>query len=1580
MTRALLLEMTGSGQAKEVQPFAAAKPPASERSDSLASFGASVTSEEQVADPFAEAATSEQPTLDLRGGDEPYYAAIADMLSTLPLFRGCSHNLLEGVALHAQRVKLETNQALGAQTSKCWYIVESGALQLCVGPGPSKVVGPGTSLNVLGMMGLYKVAEQYRPHNRSRDNYLDAESKLQSPYEVLDFHGTPPMIFEDPSTPTDTFVFNPSSHTLTGDELCLFNLCPHASTQPVHVRDRLRRSSWMRWTASGAPPTFSPAEGKMTNGATLLSVPASCVEALRRSALSFTENDVQVRKGVEQFRKNCTHLERKWRILMSKCAGTLFPGAPLEVLGAVAEISVLISKEPGAELVVEGTTGDDGESIFVIDSGVATVEKQVTQNGTCAMKQIGRLRSGAIIGDIALIGAAIPRAATVRAKTRVDALFLPALSLLGILERFPGIISAMSTRIVAATNFMQQALPTHTESLCSLRLFAGCSLTFVNEVASRGIRRMLFCGEAVMVEGSEQGTMYVLEYGRCGVEVQGKGYIADVPMGNCFGERTLLGISKTANATVRVQTPNALVLSVPRNVLQEALAHFPAELEHFEHMKREPLEGRVRGGQVAHVQVFRNCSGPFIEALAESVALRSYMPGQTVVVEGAEESMDEAHMYVITGGKVSVERVGHPSAELTAGATFGELALLGFAQKRTSTIRAITFCFLLEIPRSSFMKALKKFPEEDYHFKELLETKAAIPWPCLQDVSSRVLYLLDLYSEHRSNEQGDDRMWTIKDSAILVLRGHVGVLDQDGEVTEYLDTGRCLNQQVLLGVPDESGVTVQPSADCRVSLLSNDVLCKVTAECPEEEDKIRRSIMRYLIAASERKLGFDAQSPGPLQLSALFRSLSGKLMEHARKLLESRFYVPGALVISPGVMDKCFCLVLDGKVRVECKVSPKEVSSGEVLGESILLGTAVIHRAPVRAVNLSLIQLLDKRIFDKHFSIDEFRDDYQRIETFREDASTKCNDDHWLHTEMSKSIRFANSDPEYLSILCDHAEEVFFAPGDIILQGGADVKTEAPCYILLAGEVEVESRSGVCISTVRGVEIFGERSVLGDEISSSASPKIGHNPALVGGRTASVFAWRKGLVHCARIPGSVFRKAFERFPREQEFLADLWRKRGAAAVEIERQRHQWLEELAVPALAENSLFEASSQQFLWVLATALQEKRYNKGDVIVTAGDPAHTMLIVLEGGAELLAKSGTFCGKITAGAAVGEVALLGLLATRTATLRALGDDCRVMEVTSDALKKALSGQCAGHTADRLRRIIKVRQEQVEHGHPIIAMGIGSVDDVAIRAIALHAKRRCFKRGAVWEPLPDTHHSGPYISVLLHGKAQVEIAQAVTHEIVQLKPGGLFLEGLAAGFGASVRALTDCELYQVSQNDINIAVSATKSAQDWFYLYRLMVKDTTDHLNSRLVVVRRMAESLAPHACDEQINSWKARRQKSIKRAKQLAQARLDTALRLPYIHPPPVDKEDEEEMEDVKASAEDKTIILAPNKDISASLKSIKGELPPHRTMVKNSLAVYSCLRLPMLQEMGHAKAFHSKSEPRLPKLPPSATRLPLI
>jgi CRP-like cAMP-binding protein len=122
---------------------------------------------------------------------------------------------------------------------------------------------------------------------------------------------------------------------------------------------------------------------------------------------------------------------------------------------------------------------------------------------------------------------------------------------------------------------------------------------------------------------------------------------------------------------------------------------------------------------LSRVPIFENCTSAEIASIAAVAQEHTYAPGQIVVTQGTPGQA----FYLITNGRVAIERDGSVLGAFGPGDFFGEMSLLDSAP-RSATIRAIeeTRCLMLS----------------SWDFKALLENTPSIAIRLLEVLSRRL--------------------------------------------------------------------------------------------------------------------------------------------------------------------------------------------------------------------------------------------------------------------------------------------------------------------------------------------------------------------------------------------------------------------------------------------------------------------------------------------------------------------------------------------------------------------------------------------------------------------------------------------------------------------------------------------------------------------------------------------------------------------------------------------------------------------------------------------------------------------------
>jgi hypothetical protein len=111
----------------------------------------------------------------------------------------------------------------------------------------------------------------------------------------------------------------------------------------------------------------------------------------------------------------------------------------------------------------------------------------------------------------------------------------------------------------------------------------------------------------------------------------------------------------------------------------------------------------------------------FVELLSRDVQVEVFRPGELIVKEAAKGNS----MYILRRGQVEVLAGGVTVARLGSGSVFGEIMLLGVADRRTATVRASEFSDCRVVHRKAMQRLLRLFPREKEYFEKLARRRLA---------------------------------------------------------------------------------------------------------------------------------------------------------------------------------------------------------------------------------------------------------------------------------------------------------------------------------------------------------------------------------------------------------------------------------------------------------------------------------------------------------------------------------------------------------------------------------------------------------------------------------------------------------------------------------------------------------------------------------------------------------------------------------------------------------------------------------------------------------------------------------------
>jgi CRP-like cAMP-binding protein len=124
---------------------------------------------------------------------------------------------------------------------------------------------------------------------------------------------------------------------------------------------------------------------------------------------------------------------------------------------------------------------------------------------------------------------------------------------------------------------------------------------------------------------------------------------------------------------------------------------------------------------LSRVPIFESCSADQIASILAVAQEHTYDCGQIIVTQGTPGQA----FYLITSGRVAIERDGSPLGAFGAGDFFGEMSLLDNAP-RSATIRAIDETHCLMLSSWDFKSLLERMPEIAIRLLEVLSRRLRV--------------------------------------------------------------------------------------------------------------------------------------------------------------------------------------------------------------------------------------------------------------------------------------------------------------------------------------------------------------------------------------------------------------------------------------------------------------------------------------------------------------------------------------------------------------------------------------------------------------------------------------------------------------------------------------------------------------------------------------------------------------------------------------------------------------------------------------------------------------------------------------
>jgi len=1344
-------------------------------------------------------------------------------LTSQKLFEGCDPDLLKRLAAQAFSWTPGRGHEIPMRDEMPLMIVVSGELYVCIGGGPAATASTGFMIGFVGMLRLHETAQKKtRSPGKLGTLVVDVADLIAQREEREDLED------EEDDFPRETYDFelpDESEYTLHVVKDCIQNLCPHT----IGI-------SKVQWSEKSTVPLRMEMVDALTNQRNILQTEDTQSGFCKLACISLERiyDLFAMTPSLDIFESHQLAVTKIFDSLLHLAA---FPNVPLEVVWMLASVSEIQKFARGEVIVKEGDSAPQ-ELLLILASGSADVKKILFDSSVLEAQnfKLARLHPGTIIGDICFMESWVARPATVIAREDVEMICIPSRKLLDVLAAYPGMASIWVSRSRETSLIMQKSLARPADVLAGMKLFHGLNPTFIRSLANITERKMNFLGDVLKEEASTDRTLRLLEFGKIRVEKQHEGCVGLSGAGTLLGEHMFLGLRRVSQATFRVATPLVVMLWVPHHAFENILADgYPSEAAYFRSLEETDNGVENMAHFAGDLKLFLGCGRRFIQTISEGIYRRSYKPGQTIVIQKA---IDSGSLFLLTTGKASAVINGKVTEELLPGGVFGELTLLGLVLLRAATVEATTYCSCLEMPRQAFLEALDKHPEETDHFEKLTRLHSMQvateqgTWPFMTKASERLLYYMNLHSTRESTRPGE---WASRagvelsttDMAYLLVSGEVYVIEENGHRT-LMPEGSCFGEHILIGLAPGIA-SVEPKTACEVQMVNRHVFEKVMAECPEERETTIQGILDEMAIKAEQKLGIQRGLPDLLRCSALFRAANPDFMKLMRPRMYAMLFKAGDFITRERDYANHMFVVVRGSAAVRCEDDVVlRFRAGTAISEASLLGACTFHPYMVKSENLCLILTLSRDDFVE--VLQDFpaeQELFQRLDPNAEDILRRLP-----RVLKIQHPLFNASSIDFLKAACEFADEVYYAPGECIIEYGESCSLgKTVMYLLVAGNASVILAHGDEVAQIKSGALVGEGGALG----------------IANKRSTQISAWKAGMVRLIRLQGLSIGKAVQKCPDDCKALEQQFAQRSQKNAEAEAIRKEWIGKSVIPLLKQCQILNGFSMKLVSKIAGPLLKTTFSAGQDMFVAGDAADSMIVIVDGEAEAKCKNGKVVARLTTGAVTGELAVLGLLSFRTATFTASRKSDAVV-ITAQSLQSVL--QSSEAASKHLDKLAEERRMQIERGYPILAMPLGASNDVCCRTISLHATRYILAPGETWKIPANAPASGAHHWVFARGRGVI-LAGPSDHPMNPIQTVGagatcLVSESLCLQYGARVVALTPVEAFRISCMDIQLATISVRNLPNWFPRFRALEREACKHLKDKLFRAKSVIDMAKP--------------------------------------------------------------------------------------------------------------------------------------
>lgn len=676
-----------------------------------------------------------------------------------------------------------------------------------------------------------------------------------------------------------------------------------------------------------------------------------------------------------------------------------------------------------------------------------------------------------------------------------------------------------------------------------------------------------------------------------------------------------------------------------------------------------------------------------------------------------------------------------------------------------------------------------------------------------------------------------------------IFDGEVDVIIGDLTVAEITDGG-YVGEALMLDLEQHWSVTLRTATACTMAEITNEDLSSACKAAP--------GMLKWKQDISMLKSGYE-EGTSLRSVCRLFSLFSEKLLCTLGTYPLTRLYFPGQRIIENTASSDTYILAR-GRVTVETLGHYANVSSVTAadypicFGELGLFATQLAYGATLTAQSLCVVRVLFRAVvrcaLQQHSETANMQEVEELLRPCREASAVE-----WVRGTMKNAGKFneIGFSEAFLDFLADNLQP------SIVLQNHTIIDEAAPeqCfYFLSAGSVSV-LKGGQHIETLESGAVVGEVVLFGTVL---------HWKPMAVTVVANETCRLEVLSH------GVMSRALEIFPEDRDsLLLAAYRNAGARLPQDLRESGSldaWLARHRTHTFAmikQAPFFQDSSDDFMGRLSSAWTERIYLPDELVTIEGTPGDSMFIVAWGTAAVFKGSGEQFNPLNVsvstmrkvaqfgtGSVFGELAMLGLLSARGATIKA-DTLCCMWEVSRAAAQELLDD-----FPEAQNKFIPMVSEHLQHTVPLRIIYLPLFNDFEKQfkmVLALKCQCRVYFKG---QTIAKANQPGDGLYIINVGEA-VLIKKNI--RMGKCLPGDYFGSTLMLGIHrtciADLEALEVCHVIIIERESFMRALQRHPSDEAVHVLVQSEAAKTAELLESmdmriqRNVVVRNLKELFA---------------------------------------------------------------------------------------------------------------------------------------